>query len=229
MKRRIIIKKIIKATILSIALSLLLITISNNSASASEISNTTSIDTEIVKDFLGENQENIDKFNKLSKNEQQQFIEALKDQELFEENIEIVTNDTKLNSAPEFTSNNNDLVESNLITTAATSYRNEKTSKETLRFFGIDVLQYSHRIVWQTKNGVVTKFYENKATVEHSYVPSTVTYLDKKNDYISGGRGYANATFSYEVGIKGYAAKIGNIKHRFKVGHGTIYIDQWGV
>lgn len=213
-------KKIIKIVATTLMLSLFIML--DVSAKASESEEVFSLEN--VEQVFSENPEALEEFEKLSNEDQEKFIESLKDPEMFNENLEVQVEET-IQEEPILLDSSANFVYSR----AATTYRTTHTSRYYLKLLNVTTATYRHELVYRRSGGRAIEILANTGVVENSLNPMVVTGLSSKSSYISGGRAYGFVDFHYNIGpFEGMSMQIGNLHHKLVGdGYAKIIVSDW--
>lgn len=213
-------KRIIKSVTTTLILALFLVP--NFSVKASESEEVISLEN--VEQIFSGNPESLEEFKKLSNEDQEEFIESLKDPEMFNENLEVEVEET-VKEEPMLPNLDSNLAYSR----AATTYRTTLTSRYHMKILNVNITTYRHELVYSRSGGKATKILANTGVVERSINPMVATGLSSKSSYISNGRAYGTTDFYYNIGpFKGMSIQIGNLHHKLVGdGQGKITTSSW--
>ena len=145
------------------------------------------------KEFLAqESPEDLQKFEALSADEQEKFIDYLLD--------------------PATTYDRTEKVASGADLGAARSTRYDAWGTSTVDILGIEILEYRIEVGYSVSGSTITTIYYNDAFVVKNLNPLVQTDTTSKSAYISGNVVHAKGTFYYKLGpIEGLSVQIGNI------------------
>ena len=159
------------------------------------------------KEFLAqESPEDLQKFEALSADEQEKFIDYLLDPATYSGDL-VAPGITRAT-----TYDRTEKVASGADLGAARSTRYDAWGTSTVDIMGIEILEYRIEVGYSVSGSTITTIYYNDAFVVKNLNPLVQTDTTSKSAYISGNVVHAKGTFYYKLGpIEGLSVQIGNI------------------